>query len=93
MFKYGIDTAAAGAFVQSILQFGQRLRLAGDDDLDVPIGRVAHPAAKVKLGGLAMDKPAEADSLDATFDEKVEDHKTQVSQSDEDHARAGGMDG
>ncbi len=68
-----IDAAAARAFAQRGAQFGKALFIAADDDFDVAIFRVTHPAFEGKLAGFAMHKPAKSYALDSAFDEEMED--------------------
>ena len=68
LFKNGIDPAAAGAFVKRLTEFSETFGRSSGDGFNVAVLSVADPAAKVELSGLAMDKPAESDALDATFD-------------------------
>ena len=49
---------------------------AGGDNFDVAIFGVANPATEIEFTGFAVNEPAKAYALYATFDEEVEDHLT-----------------
>ena len=74
VLDYLIDTAAPGAFAQRGAQFGKAFVIPADDDFDIAAFGIAHTALESKLAGLAMHKPAKADTLYTAFDEKVENH-------------------
>ena len=74
MLDHPIDAAPARPFAQGDAQFSKTFFIAAGDDFDIAIFGVAHPAPKAQLAGLAMHKPAEADTLHAAFDEEVKDH-------------------
>jgi len=64
----GIDAASARASPQGFVQLVEVRRVARGDDFDMAVFGIAHPAAKVKPGSFAMDKPPKSDALDAAFD-------------------------
>jgi hypothetical protein len=71
-----IDTASAGTFMEMGTKFREISLIARSDDLDLTGVSVAHPATQAKLCRLAMNKPAEADSLHTAADEKVKNHQS-----------------
>ena len=73
MLDDGVDAAAAGAFLKRDAQLDETLLLPGCDQFDVAFEGVLHPAAQTDLCGFAMDVPAEANTLNAAFDEKMVD--------------------
>jgi hypothetical protein len=73
-----VDAAAARSMAEFGAEMAEGFFVAGDHDLDVTVFGVANPAAEGEFAGFAMDEPAEADTLDASFNEEVEDHRRQV---------------
>ena len=74
MLDEAIDAAAAWSAAQAGAQFGQIGLRAGGHDLHFALFGIAHPTAQVKLGGLALDIPAEAHALHTALNEKVKNH-------------------
>ena len=82
VFDEAIDAAAAGSAAEAAAQFVEVFGGAGGYDLDVAIFGVADPAAQGEFAGFAVYEPAEADTLYATLNEKVEDHGDKASVSE-----------
>jgi hypothetical protein len=74
VFEYLVDTASARPLAQLLGEFGEFSWAARGNYFNVASLGILHPSAQANLGGFAMDEPAEADALDAAFDEKVFDH-------------------
>ena len=74
VFDKMIDPAAARAAAEAGAEFGEVFDSASYDYLDIPVFRVAHPAAQVEFAGFAMDKPAESHALHPAANEKVKHH-------------------
>jgi len=69
-----VNASAARAAMEAQAQFGEIFGSAGCDDLDVALFSIANPAGKAKFAGLAVDKPAKANTLYATLNEKMKNH-------------------
>jgi len=74
MFDDAIHTAAAWPALQTRSKLIEIACLAGSNNFHVTLLGVAHPAAQLKLAGLAMHKPAEANALHAALNEEVKHH-------------------
>jgi hypothetical protein len=68
LLQDGIHAASAGAFLQGLMEIGEVRRVTAGHDFDMAVFGIPNPAAQFKLGRFAMDKPTEADALDAAFD-------------------------
>jgi hypothetical protein len=82
MFEEAVDAAASGAAAEALTQFVQVFGGAGGYDLDVTVFGVANPAAEVEFAGFAVNEPAEADTLYATLNEEMKDHRDDFSLSE-----------
>ena len=83
MFDDAIYTAAARAAAEALAQVGEIFGGAGGDYFNIAIFCISDPAAQVEFAGFAVDEPAEADSLYAALNEKVENHsRTKASVSE-----------
>jgi len=69
-----VNASAARAAMEAQAQFGEIGGRTGCDDLDVALFSVANPAGKAEFAGLAMDKPAKTNTLNATLNEKMKNH-------------------
>lgn len=69
-----VNTAAARAATETGAQVGNVFRSAGSDDFNVAVFSVADPSGEAEFAGLAVYKPAKADTLHATLHEKMENH-------------------
>jgi len=72
MFDQAIDAAAARAAAKAGPQLIEIGRFARGQDFNVTILGVAHPAVQSKFAGLALHKPAEANTLHASLNQKME---------------------
>jgi hypothetical protein len=66
-----IDPSGAGTFPQSGSQSGQLIAGTDGKDFHAGIGIIAHPPNNFQDVRLALDKPAEADALNAPAHEKA----------------------
>ena len=69
-----VNACPAWALTQAGAKLGKIFESAGCDDLDVAFFGVADPAREAEIAGLPMNEPAEADTLDATLNEKMKNH-------------------
>ena len=69
-----VNACPAWALTQAGAKLGKILESAGCDDLDVAFFGVADPAGEAQFTRLAVNEPAEADTLDATLNEKMKNH-------------------
>jgi hypothetical protein len=74
VFDDVVDACAAGASAEAGTEVVQIFGSAGCDDLDVAFFSVADPAAETEFARLAVDEPAEADTLYPTLHVKMENH-------------------
>ncbi len=73
-----VDAGAARSAAELGAEMAEGFFISGDYDFDVAIFGVANPAAEGEFAGFAMDEPAKSDTLDASLNEEVEDHRRQV---------------
>jgi hypothetical protein len=78
VLNYVVDAGTARSAADGGAQFGKVFRSAGSHDFHVAVFGVADPAMQIEFGRLALDKPAESDSLDTAANEEVKDHKFRV---------------
>jgi hypothetical protein len=74
MFNDSINAAASRTLSQGNLQLREQRFIARGHKLNVSLVGVLHPAAESKLSRLPLHKPAEANTLNTTFDQEMEDH-------------------
>ena len=74
MFDDVVNAASAGALAEAGAEFGEVVGCPGCDDFNVAIFSVADPAGEAEFAGLAVDEPAEADTLYATLNKKMKNH-------------------
>jgi hypothetical protein len=74
MLDKPIDPAPARPSAQAGAQLGQVRFVSVGYDLNVAVLCVPHPPAQVQLAGLAVYKPAEADALHTTLNQKMKNH-------------------
>jgi hypothetical protein len=79
VFDEVVYSTAAGATTEALAKVVEIFCGASGDNFDVTIFGVADPATQVEFAGFAVNEPAEAYALYATFDEEVEDHVDQGS--------------
>ncbi len=74
VFEDEVNAAAARTAMEAQAQFGEIFGSARGDDLDIPFFSVANPAGEAQFTRLAVNEPAEADTLNATLNEKMKNH-------------------
>jgi hypothetical protein len=74
VFEEAVDSGASGALAEAGAEVGEVFGGARGDDFNVAVFGVADPAGESEFAGLAVDKPAEADTLYATLHKKMKDH-------------------
>ena len=74
MFEEAVDSGASGALAEAGAEVGEVFGGARGDDFNVAVFGVADPAGESEFAGLAVNEPAEADTLDATLNEKMKNH-------------------
>jgi len=71
VFDEVVDAATAGAAAQALAEIVEVFGGAGGDNFDVAIFGVSNPAPEIEFAGFAVNEPAEAYALYASFDEEV----------------------
>ncbi len=74
MFNHSINAAAARSLMQLRSQLIQPLRITRSNNLNITRIGILDPTTQPKLGGFAVDEPAEAHALYTAANEEVEDH-------------------
>jgi len=74
VFEDAVNACATWALAQAGAEIGEVAGSSRGDDFDVAFFGVEDPAGKAKFAGLAVDKPAKANTLYATLNEKMKNH-------------------